>query len=88
MADTTTTLYVQNLDTHVDRQVAKHVLYMLFLTYCDVIDIVVQRGYAHVTVPSATAPVAIRCVAGEQVLGRPIKVQEATSTSKRVERMT
>lgn len=83
----TTTLYVQNLDTHVDRQVVKHILYMLFATYGDVLDIVVQRGFAHVTMAPEAARVALRCVADEPVLGRPLKVQESTSNSNRVQRM-
>lgn len=82
------TLYLQNLNTKTDHVTMKHTLYLLFLTYGDVLDIVVKRGYAHITMPAIEASVALRCANGESVFGQPLAIQKSTNESKRVSMMS
>lgn len=79
------TLYIQNLNDQVNRDIIKHLLYMLLLTYGDVLDIVVQRGFAHATMTADDAAVAKRCISGELFLSKPLKVEYSTNDCKRVQ---
>lgn len=57
------TLYVNNLNDQILRQVLKHNLYLLFSTYGDVLEIVIRpkmRGQAHVILESVSSALAAR----------------------------
>lgn len=85
------TIYVSNLNDQINIQTLKENLYILFITYGDIIDINIDqsiRGQAFVIFSDiASASHALRAAQGEIMFGKPLKLQYSLKKSKKIEEL-
>lgn len=83
------TLYVKNINDKINIHTLKHLLYLLFLTYGDVIDIVLNykvhsmRGQAHIIFGNVQSSIiAMRSLQNFKFFEKGLQIQYSISPSK------
>lgn len=86
------TLYVKNINDKIHISTLKHLLYLLFLTYGDVIDIIMNykihsmRGQAHIIFGSQQSSIiAMRSLQGTVFFEKKLEIQYAKAPSHLLE---
>lgn len=85
----TPTLYIKNLDNHIRIKALRHLLYLLFATYGDVLEIVLNykrpsmRGQAHVVFADAEdSAQALGALQAFEFFGKPMRIEFAKRPSR------
>lgn len=88
------TLYIQNLNDKINHNVLKHNLYLMFSTYGDIIEVVINsknkkmRGQAHVILNnSLSAKLALKNLQSLIFFEKPLKISYSLKKSKIISRI-